>query len=93
MTTWKWLEADRNLTFANQETKRANDQTGIAKHAESAAKEETARANKMSKRTGDALEAFKFAFGSVNPYISGKSDMSAREVLDRATDYLSLIHI
>ena len=83
LTTWKWLEADRNMIFANRETKRANDEAQTAK-------DETARANKLSKRTNDALEAFKFAFASATPQVSGKANMSAREVLEKALEYLPL---
>lgn len=90
LTTWKWLEADRNFVLANKETKRANEEAANAREAEVVAKDETVRANKLGKRSHDALQAFKFAFMSTDPNRNGGPEMTARDVLDSAAGYLPI---
>ena len=83
MTTWKWLESDRNLSLANRETDRANREKKKAQKAEADAKSESVRATENAVRSAEALKVFKNSFLSISPSWQGNPNMSAKEVVDR----------
>ena len=83
-TTWKWLESNRNLSLAKDETKRANDATVAANKAKAKAIEEGQRALMSANRTKGVLETVRSSFRSVHPSLGGDPNMKARDVVQNA---------